>query len=174
LDPANAAIHSIASEVAQLRFRYAQSVDGALATAALDAGLVDADDLARTIARRTAWAAAAAFVVWWVFFAVVHAVASEHLMGILAFVGGLTLIAAVYWLDRAPTRRLPAGLVRRVRRRWGLPTTTAVVAALMIQTGVSYVSIVADLAVGALACGAIVTAFAAVLLVRLYLARRPA
>jgi tetratricopeptide (TPR) repeat protein len=172
LDPANAAVHSIAAEVAHLRFRYVQSVDGALAAAALDAGLVDADDLARTITRRTSGAASAAFVVWWVFLAVVHAVG--HLVGIVATIGGLALIAAVYWLDQAPTRRLPAGLARRVRRRWGLPATVSVVAALMIWTGVGYLTIVFGLAVAAILCGSIVAAFAAVLLVKLYLARRPA
>lgn len=172
LDPANAVIHSIAANVAQLRFRYAQSVDASLTTAALDAGLVDADDLARTITLRTSRVAAAAFVVWWLFIAVVHAFG--HLMGLLSTIGGLALIAGVYWLDRGPTRRLPTGMIRRVRRRWGLAATTSVVAVLMMWTGATYASIVLGLAVAAYACGAIVAAFAAVLLVKLYLARRAA
>jgi tetratricopeptide (TPR) repeat protein len=171
LDPGNPATHALAAEVAQSRFRYVQSVDASLASAAIDTGLVDADELARKIVRRTCLAALAAFVFWlvWTFIFSLHA--SEYVTGTAGIVVGLAAVAAVAWLDREQTRRLPAGMLRRVRRRWGLPASASVVAAYAIFIGIDALNSSAGLAASALLSGLAVAACAGVLIVRLYSAR---
>jgi hypothetical protein len=168
LDPGNPGTHALAAEVAQSRFRYVQSVDASLASAAIDTGLVDADELAGKIVRRTCLAALAAFVFWlvWTFIFSMHA--SEYVTGTAGIVVGLAAVAAVAWLDREQTRRLPAGMLQRVRRRWGLPTTASTAAAYAIFIGINTLDSSTGLAASALVCGLAVAACAAVLIVKLH------
>lgn len=113
-DPASGTTRQLLSEILQMRFRFAGSVEGDVATAALDAGLVDARDLARSIARRTAVAGAVATVVW----AAVVMAASFAVDGSVAAVVGLAcalvLAGAIVALERWQTAALPPLVHRRV------------------------------------------------------------
>jgi tetratricopeptide (TPR) repeat protein len=125
LDPGNPATHSIASTVARFRFRYVQSVDSALASAAIDTGMINAGELAASIVRRTSGLAVAAFAFWFAWLPVLNgagALVAE--VGSTALAVGLAV--GVGWFDREQTKRLPAGVLRLVRRRWLLPITLLV------------------------------------------------
>ncbi|QFS91109.1 hypothetical protein FIV07_10125 [Mycobacterium sp. THAF192] len=173
LDPGNAATHAAAAEVAQMRFRYVQSVDSSLAAAAIEAGLVDADELAAKITRRTCLAAIAGFAFWYVWTTALSAYTSETAAGVSGAVIGLAALGAVCWLDRVQTRRLPGGLLRRVRRRWGLPVVASAVALLCLALGVGLVlDSTPVLAVAAFVPGVAVASSAAILLVALHSGRR--
>ena len=173
LDPGQAASHALAAEVARVRLRYAQSVDATLATAALNAGLVRAEDLARQIAQRTSTVAIGACFVWKILANIVYPNSPAHVAITTALVVGLAAVIGVAWLDRVQTRRLPAGMLRLVRQRWELPTTASVLAALGIYIGVVNVwgSSLSWLA-AALAPGLAVAFCAAVLVVKRLQARR--
>lgn len=131
LDPGNAHVHAVAAHVARYRFRYIQAVDSALASAAIDTGLIDAGELARGIARRTAAILLAAFAFWLVWLPFLTA-AGTHVGAVGGTVLGLTAGAGVAWLYREQTKRLPAGVLRMVHRRWELPVAVAGVAAVVI------------------------------------------
>ncbi|WP_135454190.1 tetratricopeptide repeat protein [Mycobacterium sp. DL99] len=170
LDPSEAFTHRVAAEVARYRFRFVRSVDSALASAAIDAHMIDATELARGIVRRTTGITLATFVVWFVlmlslFSATVHPV-------VMAVLGTILVIAAavgVAWLYREQTKRLPPGVLRLVRRRWGLPATVLVIAAwLSLMAANNPLSIAFPTAVGAVT----VLAGFCVLTVKLVSARR--
>jgi tetratricopeptide (TPR) repeat protein len=128
LDPDNPNTHAIASTVARFRFRYVQSVDSALASAAIDAGMVNARDLAAGIVRRTTALAAAAFVFWLVWLPVLNG-AGAIVAAVGSTVQAVLSAAGVVWFHREQTKRLPAGVLRLVRRHWLLPTTLLVLGA---------------------------------------------
>lgn len=131
LDPGNANTHAIAAAVARYRFRYVQAVDSALASAAIDTGMIDADELARGIARRTSLITLAAFAFWAVWLPVLQA-AGHVVAPVVATLLAIVAAAGVGWLYREQTRRLPPGVLRMVRRRWELPVTVIVIAVLAI------------------------------------------
>ncbi len=130
-DPTSGEARLLLADVLRLRFRFASAVEGDVATQAIDAGLVDAADLAGSIARRTAIAGLAAAVTW--FFVVTltaAAGASEDVVvgiGLGVAAGGLAgLVVFEGWQT--------ASLPRLVRARvagdiWpallGLAVTTA-------------------------------------------------
>lgn len=173
MDPGNASTHAVAAEVAQLRLRYVQSVDASLAAATIEAGLVDPQDLAAKITRRTCLAAVAGFLFWYVWTSVLSAYASYGVAGAAGAAIGLAALSAVGWLDQVQTRRLPAGLLRLVRRRWGLPTIASVAALLSVALGVALLlDSTPALAVAAFVPGLAVTACAGILLVKLFSARQ--
>lgn len=129
LDPGDATALALAAHVAQLRFRFLQSLDKGLAAAMIDAGLVKADDLARQIARRSGIVAASTLVVWAFVYLVLY-----HIRAMVPVIAaaGLAGVALVAWLDWVQTSRLPAGVVRKVRRRWGFPVLSCCLAALAL------------------------------------------
>ncbi|KAB7760652.1 hypothetical protein [Mycolicibacterium mucogenicum] len=129
LDPGNPHTHAVAAEVARMRFRYVQSVDATLALAAIDSGMVDANQLARGIARRTSMVTVAAFAFWAVWLPFLNA-AGHNIAAVVGTVLALVGGAGVLWLDREQTKRLPPGVLRLVRRRWILPVTLLAIAAL--------------------------------------------
>jgi tetratricopeptide (TPR) repeat protein len=131
LDPGNATTHAIAAHVARFRFRYVQAVDSALASAAIDTGMVDAGELARGIVRRTCGIALAAFAFWAVWLPVLNA-AGAAVAATVGTVLGFVALAGVAWLYREQTKRLPAGVLRLVHRRWELPATALVIAVLVV------------------------------------------
>jgi hypothetical protein len=172
LDPGQAGTHALAAEIAKIRFRYVQAVDAALATAAIDAGLVNADELAGRIVHRTCLGAVAAYVFWLVSTSILFGTAPAHVAAIVGLVVGLAGVGGVAWLDRTQTRRLPAGLLRRVRRRWELPATASVLASLTIVGGIAALGSSTGFAAAALVSGIAAAGCAAVLGARLYSARR--
>lgn len=131
LDPGNAHAHAFAADIARYRFRYAQAVDSALASAAIDAGMIDARELAGGIVRRTTLITLAAFVFWAVWLPVLSA-AGHVVAPVVAAALLIVAAAGVGWFYREQTRRLPPGVLRMVRRRWELPVIVIVVAALAI------------------------------------------
>lgn len=173
MDPGNAPTHAVAAEVAQLRFRYVQSVDAALAAATIESGLIDADDLAGKITRRSCLAAIAGVMFWYVWTSILSVYASEYVAGPAGALAGLAVLGAVGWIDRVQTRRLPAGLLRRVRRRWGLPLIASVTTLLTVALGVALVlDSTPGLAIAAFVPGVAVAICAGTLVVKLYSARR--
>ncbi|MUL50039.1 tetratricopeptide repeat protein [Mycobacterium sp. CBMA293] len=129
LDPGNPHTHAVAAEVARMRFRYVQSVDSTLALAAMDSGMVDANQLSRGIARRTSAVAFAAFAFWAVWLPFLNA-AGHTVAAVAGTVLAISGCAGVAWLDREQTKRLPPGVLRLVRRRWILPATLLAIAAI--------------------------------------------
>ncbi|WP_454789961.1 tetratricopeptide repeat protein [Mycolicibacterium lutetiense] len=130
LNPGDAFTHSVAADVARYRFRFIQAVDSTLASAAIDAHMVDATDLARGIVRRTTAIAAATFAVWLLLMLTLFGTTTHPV--VIAIVGTVLVIAAaagVAWLYEEQTKRLPLGVLRLVRRRWGPPATLLVIAA---------------------------------------------
>jgi hypothetical protein len=173
LDPGQAGTHALAAEVARVRLRYGQSVNASLASAALDAGLISAADLARQIAQRTATVAIGACFVWKILAHILYATTPAHMAITYALIAGLAAVLGVAWLDRVQTQRLPAGVLRLVRSRWELPTTASVLAALGLYIGVvnAWGSSPGWVA-AALAPGLAVAACAAVLVVKYLQAQR--
>ncbi len=141
-------------------------MDASLATAAIDTGLIDADELAGKIVRGTCAAAAVAFGFWCVVAIVVAAYTPHGVGASVGSVVGLALVAGICWLDRAQIRRLPAGLVRRVRRRWGLPVTASVIVVLVFNTAAIAPEVSPGYTVAALVTGGAVAACAVVLFVK--------
>lgn len=129
LDPGNPHTHAVAAEVARMRFRYVQSVDSTLALAAIDAGMVDANHLARSIARRTSMVAVAAFAFWAVWLPILYA-AGQTVAAVAGTLLAVAGCAGIAWLDREQTKRLPSGVSRLVRQRWVLPATLLAIAAI--------------------------------------------
>jgi uncharacterized membrane protein (DUF441 family) len=82
----------------------------------IDAGLISAEDLARQIAQRTSTVAIAACFVWKILASILYASTPAHVAIINGLIVGLAAVIAL--LDRVQTRRLPAGMLRLVRRRW--------------------------------------------------------
>jgi ethanolamine ammonia-lyase large subunit len=153
--------------------RYAQSVNASLASAAIDAGLISAEDLARQIAQRTATVAVGACFVWKIAANILYANTSAHVAITHALWVGLAAVIGVVWLDRIQTQRLPAGMLRLVRQRWELPTTAAVLAALGIYIGVVNTwGMPVGWRAAALTPGLAVAACAAVLIAQYLQARR--
>lgn len=173
LNPGLAASHALAAEVARVRLRYAQSVNASLASAAIDAGLISAEDLARQIAQRTATVAVGACFVWKIAANTLYANTPAHMAITHALWVGLAAVIGVVWLDRIQTQRLPAGMLRLVRQRWELPTTAAVLAALGIYIGVVNTwGMPVGWRAAALTPGLAVAACAAVLIAQYLQARR--
>ena len=118
-------------------------------------------------------AAIAGFAFWYVWTTALSAYTSETAAGVSGAVIGLAALGAVCWLDRVQTRRLPAGLLRRVRRQWGLPVVASAVALLCLALGVGLVlDSTPVLAVAAFVPGVAVASSAAILLVALHSGRR--
>ena len=136
LEPGQAATHALAAEVASVRLRYGQSVNASLASAAIDAGLISAADLARQIAQRTAAVAIGACFVWKSLANILYATISLHVAITTTLIVGFVAIIGVAWLYRVQTRRLPDGVLQLVRSRWELPATTSILAAVGIYIGV--------------------------------------
>ena len=139
LQPGAASVRSVASDVLRLRFRFAQSVDYELATAAIDAGLVDADQLVTSIARRTTVVILAGWASWVLVVAIIDGFVDSHppvaAMGVVLASG---LAVAVLRFDRWQTRSLPKRLTRSVGRRWLQPTAATVVAVFLFIAGSTY------------------------------------
>ncbi|MBP2452714.1 tetratricopeptide repeat protein [Mycolicibacterium lutetiense] len=130
LDPGGSHLHEIAALVARCRFRFVRAVDSALAAAAIDGGLIDATGLARDIVRRTSVIAVVTFFFWCIFLlALLDALATPVVAGILGSASVVAAAAGVAWLYEEQTKRLPPGVQRLVQRRWGLPATVLVIAA---------------------------------------------
>ncbi|MEV0670067.1 tetratricopeptide repeat protein [Mycobacterium sp. NPDC050441] len=130
LNPGDAFTHSVAADVARYRFRFIRAVDSTLASAAIDAHMVDAADLARDIVRRTTAITAATFAVWLLLMLMLFSTTKHPV--VMAIVGTVLMAAAaagVAWLYEEQTKRLPPGVQRLVQRRWGLPATVLVIAA---------------------------------------------
>jgi tetratricopeptide (TPR) repeat protein len=130
LNPGDAFTHRIAADVARYRFRFVRAVDSTLASAAINAHMVDATELARGIVRRTSVIAAVTFVFWCVLLlSVLEAITAPVVTAILGTVLVITASGGVTWLHEEQTKRLPPGVLRLVRRRWGLPATVLAMAA---------------------------------------------
>lgn len=170
LDPGGPHLHAIAAMVARCRFRFIRAVDSALAAAAIFDGLIDATELARDIVRRTSAIAAVTFFFWCIFLlAVLDAFATPAVAAVIGTASVVTATAGVAWLYAEQTVRLPPGVQRLVRRRWGLPATVFVIAAWLLFMAVNNPPGVAiPTAVGA----AILLAGFVVLIVKLVSARR--
>lgn len=170
LDPSGPHLHAIAAMVARCRFRFIRAVDSALAAAAIFDGLIDATELARDIVRRTAAIAAVTFFFWCIFLlAVLDAFATPAVAAVIGTASVVTATAGVAWLYAEQTVRLPPGVQRLVRRRWGLPATVFVIAAWLLFMAVNNPPGVAiPTTVGA----AILLAGFVVLIVKLVSARR--
>ncbi|OMC32562.1 hypothetical protein A5740_12845 [Mycobacterium sp. GA-1841] len=129
LDPGDAFTHRVAAEVAQYRFRFIRAVDSTLASAAIDAHMVDPTELARGVVRRTAGIAAVSFVFWCVLLlSTLSFIPSAVATAVLGTALVVAVAAGVVWLYEEQTKRLPPGVLRLVRRRWGLPATALVMA----------------------------------------------
>lgn len=139
LRPGAASVRGVAAEVLRLRFRFAQSVDSELATAAIDAGLVDAEQLATSIARRTTAVILVGWASWVLVVAVTDGFIDSHppvaAMGLVLAAGVAT---AIFRFDRWQSRSLPKRLTQSVDRRWLQPTAAAVAAAFLLLAGMSY------------------------------------
>lgn len=151
LNPGDAFTHRVAAEVARYRFRFVRAVDSTLASAAIDADMVDATELARGIVRRTTAITAVTFAVWLVLMLTLFSTMSHPaVMSILGTVLVIAAAAGVTWLYEEQTKRLPPGVLRLVRRRWGLPATVLVIAAwLSLMAANNPLSIAVPTAVGA-------------------------
>ncbi len=140
LQPNDTSVRSLASEVLRSRFRFAQSVDYELATAAIDAGLVDADELATSIARRTTSVIILGWASWVVVIAVVDSFVDAHppiaAIGLILAVG---VAVTIFRFDRWQTQSLPMRLTRSVDRRWFRLAGAAVAAVFLLVAGSTYV-----------------------------------
>lgn len=134
LDPGDAHTLALTAQVAQLRFRFLQSLDAGLAAGMIDSGMVKADDLARAIVRRLSAVATVVFILWWMAFAMFSDDAAWTPLPACLGVAGVVLVG---WLDWLQTSRLPAGVVRNVRRRWSFPVLITVLAALSLLAATS-------------------------------------
>ncbi|WKG06181.1 tetratricopeptide repeat protein [Mycolicibacterium sp. HK-90] len=129
LNPGDAFTHRVAAEVARYRFRFIRAVDSTLASAAIDAHMVDATELARGIVRRTSVIAVITFVFWCVLLlSTLSLIPSAAVTALLGTALVIAAAAGVTWLYEEQTKRLPPGVLRLVRRRWGLPATALVMA----------------------------------------------
>ncbi|WP_066897169.1 tetratricopeptide repeat protein [Mycolicibacterium houstonense] len=129
LNPGDAFTHRVAAEVARYRFRFIRAVDSTLASAAIDAHMVDATELARGIVRRTSVIAVITFVFWCVLLlSTLSLIPSAAVTALLGTALVIAAAAGVTWLYEEQTKRLPPGVLRLVRRRWGLPVTALVMA----------------------------------------------
>ncbi len=139
LQPNDTSIRRLASEVLRLRFRFAQSVDYELATAAIDAGLVEADELATSIARRTTGVIILGWASWVVVVAVADSFVDAHppiaALGLI-LAAGVTL--ATFRFDRWQTQSLPMRLTRSVDRRWFQSAGAAAAAVVLLVAGFAY------------------------------------
>ncbi|WP_205865568.1 hypothetical protein, partial [Mycolicibacterium porcinum] len=170
LDPGDAFTHRVAAEVAQYRFRFIRAVDSTLASAAIDANMVNATELARGVVRRTTAITAVTFGAWFALVLTLHSVGTHPVVA--SIVDTVLVIAAgagVIWLYAEQTKRLPHGVQRLVQRRWGLPAAILVIAAwLALMTANNPLHIAIPTGVGA----AILLAGFGVLIVNLVSARR--
>lgn len=133
-DPTSGTSRRLLSEILQLRFRYAGSVEGDVALAAIDSGLVDAGELARAVARRTALAGAAVFGAWFAVVLVTTVVASGAPVAVVGGATALVGLGAVVAFERWQTAPLP----RLVRRRVGGDPWPIVVALLAVALGTAW------------------------------------
>jgi tetratricopeptide (TPR) repeat protein len=115
LDPHDADVRVMAAEVLRMRFRFVRAIDYELSAAALQAGLVDARELARGIARRLTIGIAASFFGW----LLVVAAAFDILLptrtaGVAGGVLALVAVAGLITFRRAQVGMLPNPLRRTV------------------------------------------------------------
>ncbi len=139
LEPENAAVRALASDVLRLRFRFARAVDYEVAAAAADPELVDAKEFTASIARRTTGVVVAGWVTW--IFVIGFAdelVASRQLVAGGGLLLAVAVTTAIFLFDRGQTLRLPQTLVRRTRRCWFQPVATALAAATIVFVGSKY------------------------------------
>lgn len=170
LDPGDAFTHRVAAEVAQYRFRFIRAVDSTLASAAIDANMVNATELARGVVRRTTAITAVTFGAWFALVLTLHSVGTHPVVASVVDTAlVIAAVAGVIWLYEEQTKRLPPVVLSLVQRRWGLPVMMLVLAAwLALMTANNPLHIAIPTGVGA----AILLACAGVLTVRLVSARR--
>lgn len=139
LRPDAASIRTVASEVLRLRFRFAQSVDYELAAAAIDTGLVDADELAQSIARRTTAAILTGFVSWVLLTAIIDNFIDAHTpvaaVGVALAISAVLAVGLFHWWQ---TRNLPKRLVSNVNGRGLQPAAAAAAATFLCLAGSAY------------------------------------
>jgi hypothetical protein len=139
LRPDSAPVRSVASEVLRLRFRFAQAVDYEVAAAAIDAGLVDGDELVTSIARRTAGFIGVGWFCWIVTIVIVDRFVDRHPpVAVTGLFLALTLVAAISRFERWQTRSLPTRLVRDVRARWVQSAAAGLSSAVLVLAGSAY------------------------------------
>lgn len=172
LDPGDAGMHAVAAEVARYRFRFIRAVDSSLAAAAIDGGMVDANELARGIVRRTSVLVAVTFVFWCIFLLpVLTAIAAPVMAAIFGAALAIIAAASVAWIYREQTVRLPPGALRLVHRRWELPGTVFVIGAGVLAYGLAALN-QPGIAIPAFTGAALLLAAAGVLTAKLVSARR--
>lgn len=171
LAPGSAGVHKVAAQVAKMRLRYADSIDKELAAAAIDSGLVSADELVTGISRRTTGLGAAAFAAWLIWalllqVGVVHHIESNVVAGVIAGALGWAAAGAVAWFYRAQTRNLPPVLSARAGQDRSLATCAGLLAAILLASGLVAVNAGTMLGFG-IACLATAVPVAAGALLRL-------
>jgi tetratricopeptide (TPR) repeat protein len=144
LAPGSAGVHKVAAVVANLRLRYADSIDRELAAAAIDSGEVSADELVTGISRRTTVLSVATFAVWltwilWLQVGVWHRFESSLVAGVIGGALGWAATGVVCWFYRAQTRNLPPVLSARVRQDRSLAACAGVLAVILVVSGLAAV-----------------------------------
>ena len=135
LEPGDPAVHVIAAEVLRRRYRFERSMNHDLAAAALDVGMVSADELTRGIAKRNTLAIAASAVWWVAIVATIDTVAPRAVVVISGVALFAALTAGLLWFDRLQTGTLPKSLRRAVERSWWPVAAWTLVSALLGVAG---------------------------------------
>lgn len=139
LDPASAYTRVLAAEVLALRLRFVRSIDHDLAAASIDAGLVDARELAARIGRREATAAALIWLGWLTPVVVLDELVDATVpVAVSGFVLGVVALTGAVAFVRSQRRPLPVGVARLVRGRIGLAVAAVIVAVWAIGAGFGF------------------------------------
>jgi hypothetical protein len=139
LNPGFAGVHRLAAEVAKMRLRFADSIDRDLAAAALDSGLVSADELVNGISQRTVVLGCVLSVLWALGALVAQLLVPTVITVLLGGVAGWAATGVICWFYWTQTRGLPPVLLSRVRQDRAVLVLGAATAAILFVVGIAEV-----------------------------------
>lgn len=138
LKPESAHLRTMASEVLALRFRYGRAVDYQVNAAALEANLVDADELVGSISRRLTLALVIGFFGWILAASVLDSLASDTVTGMVAAAVAVVGIGAAVRFRQRQSEALPRPLRTALDARRGPLIAVAVITTMLAVAGGSY------------------------------------